>query len=557
MYGRETATCTVDGAKLLQVGRGNRDRAGEIIDGKVTILSLLGEGGMGGVYRALQHSMQREVAVKILHRSFSNDMSAVKRFLQEATTASKLNHPNIITLFDFGQSEHGELYLMMELLEGVPLSEALDSAGPFPPAKAVEIVAQVCEAVHHAHEQGLIHRDLKPDNIFVIRARRRDFVKVLDFGIAKMKTVEAASQITRTGMVCGTPAYMAPEQAMGEEVDRRSDIYSIGVILYELLIGVRPFDHDTPLKLLLAHASEPPKTMRELRPEIPVPAVLERVVMRTLSKEPGARPATAAALADELLAAMESADKKPATESLVPLNADAEPAPKADLGTADTALAMVTPVGLPNTGSHATTEDLDALETGTVPSTARTAEVAPTGDARGGIPIWAWGAAAAWVVVGIGLWIAFGSTEKTPKPEPTTPQTPTLVAEPAERKPVPAEKAVAEPVTPEPVWEPPKPAAAPQPVVSVAEPRQVRASDPTTTSQKRRPLVLVATAPAAPRKIKRPPKRVVRQPRKTGKRPEKAPAKTVAAPPPKPPPPKPDKPAQPDKPRPTGAGIIE
>jgi serine/threonine protein kinase len=349
-YFGDAERCPEDGGRLVVVGASQADRAGEVIDGKVTLLGLLGRGGMGAVYRALQHSMEREVAVKLLHKSFSDDATVVRRFLQEAKGASKLNHQNVITLFDFGQTEKGELYLMMELLEGRELGDLVEAEAPMDPQRAVGLICQVCDGLQHSHDFGLVHRDVKPDNIFVIAGskRRGDFVKVLDFGIAKVKSADdtAASSLTKTGMVCGTPAYMSPEQAMGEEVDPRSDIYSVGVMLYEMLSGVRPFDGETPVKLLMSHVTEEPPTLREARPGLQIPAALERVVMATLAKAPERRPPSASKLADLLMDALEQHEKAPMTTELPPLNVRTGVIDAPDLGSMDTAMAMATPVGL-------------------------------------------------------------------------------------------------------------------------------------------------------------------------------------------------------------------
>ncbi len=339
----EDVVCPHDGAKLLIVGRASIDRAGQVIDDKVTLIELLATGGMGEVYRARQHSMEREVAVKLLHKSYSDDAVAVRRFLQEAKGASRLHHPNVITLFDFGQTDDGELYLMMELLTGRDLSKVLADEGPMPPERAVPIACQVCEALHHAHEAGLIHRDLKPENVILVQGSRRtgDYIKVLDFGIAKIKPVEGSDAITRTGVVCGTPAYMSPEQSMGEPIDRRSDVYSIGVMLYELLCGSRPFESDTTMKLLLAHANQAPPSLTATHPNVTVPDPLEAVVMSTLAKSPDDRPSTAGELADLLTAALsqsignldtEMAVRTP-TEALAPLK--------------ETKMVRALPVGIP------------------------------------------------------------------------------------------------------------------------------------------------------------------------------------------------------------------
>ena len=315
------AVCPEDSAKLLIVTREPESRVGEVIGDKLTLLGLLGRGGMGSVYRALQHSMQREVAVKLLKRSVADDIVSVKRFLHEATTASKLNHPNLITLFDYGQTEDGELYFMMELLEGRTLSRVLKMEAPLEPKRVVDMMVQACDGLHYAHQHGLIHRDFKPGNIFLIQSgREKEFIKVLDFGIAKVAGADSSEELTRTGVLCGTPGYVSPEQVMGEAVDRRSDVYSVGIVMYELLTGRRPFVDDTPMKVLLAHMNDQPLPLREARQGLQVPVALERLVMRTLAKMPEHRPSSAADLATLLIGAMEQHEERPITIEMGPID---------------------------------------------------------------------------------------------------------------------------------------------------------------------------------------------------------------------------------------------
>jgi len=310
----EARVCPHDGGKLVVVSAAELNRAGEVIDDKVTLMEVLGRGGMGTVYRGMQHSMQREVAVKVLRRSFSEDATGVRRFLHEATSVSKLNHPNVITLYDFGQTDAEELYLMMELLHGCELSDVLARSGPLPWRRAVGIAAQACEALHHAHQAGLVHRDLKPANIYLVQQRSRELAKVLDFGIAKMRETQGIESITRTGVVCGTPAYMSPEQVMGLDIDGVSDVYAVGVVLFEMLTGRTPFAEATPVQLMMAHLNDPPPALQDVAPDHDVPPEVEAVVMRCLSKDPSDRHPTAGELADAL---QELLDGRPHTPVIV------------------------------------------------------------------------------------------------------------------------------------------------------------------------------------------------------------------------------------------------
>ncbi|MFO0748163.1 MAG: serine/threonine-protein kinase [Myxococcota bacterium] len=278
-------------------------RLGTTIGGNLTLRAVLGRGAMGVVYRAHQQSMDREVAVKVLSASAARDAASVRRFLQEARIASRLAHPHVVTVFDFGQSDDGQLYLMMELLDGHPLAEELAPGKRLTPERVVRILAQVCDATQHAHDHGLIHRDLKPENIFILESGslRGDFVKVLDFGIARTLDGGSDGRITETGQVCGTPAYMSPEQALGGQLDARSDVYALGVIAYELLNGERPFMDRGFAALMRAHVREPVPPMHG------VPPAIEAVVRQALAKDPAQRTASARAFADALAQALPTA----------------------------------------------------------------------------------------------------------------------------------------------------------------------------------------------------------------------------------------------------------
>ena len=289
VYGVEVTHCELDGEKLV-ILKEEPSLVGHVLDGKYTLISKLGEGGMGSVYLAEQTSMGREVAIKVLRREFSQNRMAIKRFLREARAASKLAHPNTITVYDFGQSTDGLLYLVMERLTGRPLGDILDSEGRMPVERTVHIMAQVCDSLSEAHAHGITHRDLKPENIFIEqKVGNPDFVKVLDFGIAKMQG-DDSTQATATGMICGTPSYMSPEQAMGRDIDGRSDIYALGILLYEMLTDEKPFEGDTPMEVMLKHINEPAPNILE-RTGMVVPRGIQQAVDRMLSKNATERPA--------------------------------------------------------------------------------------------------------------------------------------------------------------------------------------------------------------------------------------------------------------------------
>jgi len=239
--------------------------AGTIIADRYRIEGVLGKGGMGTVYLATQLSVNRPVALKTLLKDLLSEQKHVKRFYQEARSASHLNHPNIIRIFDFGIDSGTRVpFLAMEFLEGQPLSEMLEESGPVPESRAAALLAQVAKALVEAHEKGIVHRDLKPDNIFVrVLPDGEEHVKVLDFGIAKVVNSDSTTQnsLTATGMTLGTPLYMSPEQIMGEKVDFRSDLYSFGCILQEVLTGKPPFDAEERLGVLVKHMSEEPPAL--------------------------------------------------------------------------------------------------------------------------------------------------------------------------------------------------------------------------------------------------------------------------------------------------------
>ena len=274
---------------------------GQLVADKYEVIDKLGEGGMGTVYRARQRPIDRLVAVKVLLGKLAEDEVAVKRFEQEARAVSKMQHPNTVTIFDYGQTIDGRLYLVMEFLKGQTLTDLLRRDGPLAAAVTIHIIRQVCASLGDAHAAGIIHRDLKPDNIFLTDVGADpNFVKVLDFGVAKLADNEAAATLTQTGMIFGTPKYMSPEQAEGKPIDFRADIYAIGVVMYELLTARPPFLADTAVALLLKHISQPPPAFTKIRPDLNVPPRLEAITMKALAKDPDQRYLTVEDLAHDL-----------------------------------------------------------------------------------------------------------------------------------------------------------------------------------------------------------------------------------------------------------------
>lgn len=252
---------------------------GTVLAGTYRLDALIGEGGMGAVYRGRHVLLRRDVAIKVLHPDFSRDPELVKRFDREAQSAARLNHPNCIQVTEFGSTDEGMKYLVMQLLEGTELQNVLD--GPTPPERAVGLILQVLRGLEHAHGQGVVHRDLKPQNIFVTRDHEgREVLKLVDFGIAKIIGGDGAlEQMTRAGMVFGTPQYMSPEQALGLDIDARADLYAVGVLLYQIVTGRLPFNSDDPVSLIRMQVSTDP-------PQLPpsVPQELAGIIFRLLAK---------------------------------------------------------------------------------------------------------------------------------------------------------------------------------------------------------------------------------------------------------------------------------
>jgi serine/threonine protein kinase len=272
---------------------------GATIDGKYRIQYMVGRGGMGTVYRATRLLIGDSVAIKILHKEQVADAQAVERFRREAQAAARLKHPNAVTIYDFGVSNDGLIYLVMEIVEGENLRSIIQQQGPLTPSAATEIITQVCEALDEAHQQNIVHRDLKPDNILVSYVTNGLRIKVLDFGIAKMRDIPtAAGNLTQVGAVMGTPHYMSPEQCMGEELDGRSDIYSVGIVLYEMLSGIVPFNSPASTAVVIQHVTQQPPPLRSINASIPAP--VEAVVHHALQKKREDRPQSAGALAREL-----------------------------------------------------------------------------------------------------------------------------------------------------------------------------------------------------------------------------------------------------------------
>ncbi|MGB9338033.1 MAG: serine/threonine-protein kinase [Polyangiales bacterium] len=270
---------------------------GQTIDQRYRVESLLGEGGMGLVYRVTHTRLNKPLAMKVLRRENTGDPEVLARFRREAESASNIGNQHIIDISDFGELTDGSTYFIMECLDGSDLIDAIDSVDRMPEERAINIAIQVCRALGAAHDAGITHRDLKPENVFLIkRDEVEDFVKVLDFGIAKV--AHGPSRLTRAGEVLGTPHYMSPEQCEGAGVDHRTDIYALGVLLYEMVTGHVPHDADTMMGILTKHMYEEP-----IPPRVRVPHVsdeLEMLIMRCLEKTPERRYQTMQEVLDDL-----------------------------------------------------------------------------------------------------------------------------------------------------------------------------------------------------------------------------------------------------------------
>ncbi|MGB7592658.1 MAG: protein kinase [Terriglobia bacterium] len=306
-YPNDYAVCPQDGSALQDVGIWTE---GSVIRGKYRILSKVGQGGMGAVYKALHLAFDELRALKVIAPGILHDQLFVRRFRQEAVITRKLQHPNAVRVDDIDEAEDGRPFIVMEFIQGKSLKKVIEEEGPLRVPRVCSIIKQVASALDAAHRLGMVHRDIKPDNIALIERPEGELVKVLDFGIAKMKEArvgEASSMtLTGTGMVIGTPQYISPEQALGkrgDELDGRSDLYSLGVVMYEMLTAALPFKAETTMEMLLAHLQQPPRPIPTLRPELQIPEPIVRLAMRLLEKDPAQRPASAKALIEEVEAA--------------------------------------------------------------------------------------------------------------------------------------------------------------------------------------------------------------------------------------------------------------
>src|SRR5690349_18094664 len=287
----------------------------DILNGQFQILQKIGSGGMGSVYKALQPAMNRMVAVKILHPKLANRKDLVSRFRREARAMSHLTHPNTVKVYLYGELEDGSLYIVMEYLDGKNLNQTVRAEGPMPLERGLPILIQACNALEEAHKNGIIHRDLKPENIFISQqGGMKDFAKVHDFGLAKVTEREmrpGSIILTQEGMVFGTPEFMSPEQAQGKALTSASDIYSLAVILYEVLTGKLPFEARTAMEYIQQHVTAPPMPLEQRMPGKRFPPLLWTVLERAMRKRPEERFESAADFATAMQAVLSGASSMP------------------------------------------------------------------------------------------------------------------------------------------------------------------------------------------------------------------------------------------------------
>ncbi|MCB9593841.1 MAG: serine/threonine protein kinase [Sandaracinaceae bacterium] len=307
-YDSAAAFCQKDGLRLQVTHEEGDAYIGQTLLDQFKIEEKIGAGGMGSVYRARQMTLHRDVAIKILHAELADNADAVRRFKREARVCTALDHPNVVRVFLFGQLKDGSLYIVMEHLDGRSLLEVIQKEGALPVHRSLHIATQICDGVGEAHQQGVVHRDIKPENVVLVNRRRDpDFVKVLDFGIARVLWGDDVTVATQSGLVFGTARYISPEGAAGESTDARSDVYSLGVLTYQLLCGETPFDAASPVQMLMKHIHAEAPHLRGQSHGQHVPEPVADVVMRALSKNPEGRYDDAHAYADALRGAAESA----------------------------------------------------------------------------------------------------------------------------------------------------------------------------------------------------------------------------------------------------------
>ncbi|PYP41134.1 MAG: hypothetical protein DMD43_07230 [Gemmatimonadetes bacterium] len=286
-FGDEAAFCSRDRSPLRPADAGSTPGlVGQLVGERYQVERRVGEGGMGEVYLARHVLIGRSCALKVLSASVSQDPDAVTRFNREATNASRISHPNVCAVYDFGLTPDGLVYLAMEYVDGRTLSAVAEESGPMPVPRAVELTTQCAAGLQAAHDLGIVHRDFKPDNVMVSGPRERETAKLVDFGIAKAMVPEPGQVVTKSGFVVGTPDYMSPEQLSGDPVDARTDQYSLALVFYRLVTGKLPFEGASAQETLVKRLTDPPRPLAEARPEARFPGGLQGVIDRALAPRP-------------------------------------------------------------------------------------------------------------------------------------------------------------------------------------------------------------------------------------------------------------------------------
>jgi serine/threonine-protein kinase len=299
-YADDVKFCPNDGQTLRSAAPAS-DLVGQVVADRYHVIKKLGEGGMGQVYLAEHVKMGRRSAIKVMNPSMVHDPDAVARFNREASNASRITHPNVCAIYDFGETPDGVIYLAMEFIEGEPLTDLLERDGALPVRRAVGIFAQVANALQAAHDLGIVHRDLKPDNIMLAQKKGGDQVKVVDFVIAKaVGGDESGQKVTKTGLVVGTPEFMSPEQLSGDKLDGRSDLYSLALVFYRMLAGKLPFEATTVQETMIKRLTDEPAKLAASRPDLSFPPGLQAVLDSALMRNPMERYQTVTKFADDV-----------------------------------------------------------------------------------------------------------------------------------------------------------------------------------------------------------------------------------------------------------------
>jgi eukaryotic-like serine/threonine-protein kinase len=413
----------------------------QVVADRYKVLRKLGEGGMGSVYLAEHVVIEKKFALKVLAPELARRPDLVARFLQEARSASRIGHENVIDISDFGQSPDGLVFIAMEFLDGRDLGEIVRSQGAMDWPQARDIVLQICRALRAAHDKGIVHRDMKPENIFLIhREGQPHFVKILDFGIAKVMGLDPnGPRLTRTGMIFGTPEYMAPEQAEGKDTDHRADIYAVGCILYHLLTGQTPFVAESFMTMLTKHLMEDPVAPSQRRPDLPISPEMDALVLKALEKDRDQRWQSMAELLEAVstCSGPEAAPKQPIKGQTIAMGGAGAPA-------------AIRPARPKNETHKLSRKSVDAAlssaemgQAPAAPSSRKTIVLVSAGVALG---------------VGVAAWLALSPRGKPTEAAPPIAPAPTAAAQAPVPVPPPAPPPVAVPI----------PAAAPTPVAQPA-----------------------------------------------------------------------------------------